>query len=137
MSEAGCPAADATSDSGPDHLPPAPMQSAQCSAVRGGPAGRRSHPGRREMETDYRLDYISLLNMPSIATKNIYLYGSYILYIHTELTLCLYWVVCQINIFGICLGSLLDIHIHRHIHICHFALWRASIDNYILHSVHL
>lgn len=52
VSEAGCPAADAASDSGPDHLPPAPMQSAQCSAVRGGPAGRRSHPGRREMETD-------------------------------------------------------------------------------------
>lgn len=54
MSVVGCPAADATSDSGPDHLPPAPMQSAQCSAVRGGPAGRRSHPGRRAMETDYR-----------------------------------------------------------------------------------
>lgn len=46
--EAGSPAADATSDSGPDHLPPAPGQSAQCSVVIGGPAGRRSHPGRRE-----------------------------------------------------------------------------------------
>lgn len=52
VSEAGSPAADATSDSGPDHPPPAPRQSAQCSAVRGGPAGKRSHPGRREMETD-------------------------------------------------------------------------------------
>lgn len=59
MSEAGCPAADATSDSGPDHLLLAPMQSAQYSAMRGGPAGRRSHPGRKEIETDYRLDYIS------------------------------------------------------------------------------
>lgn len=51
VSVAGCPAADATSGSGPDHLPPAPRQSAQCSAVRGGPAGRRRHPGRREKGT--------------------------------------------------------------------------------------
>lgn len=48
VSGAGSPAADATSDSGPDHLPPAPMQSALCSAVRGGPAGRRSHPGEEK-----------------------------------------------------------------------------------------
>lgn len=68
MSEAGYPAADATSDSGPDHLPPAPMQSAQCSAVTGGPAGRRSHPGR-EMETDWRLKYISTVRIHSIATQ--------------------------------------------------------------------
>lgn len=63
VSEAGCPAADATSDSGPDLLPPALMQSAQCSAVRGGPAGRRSHPGRREMQTNYRLHYIFSTNI--------------------------------------------------------------------------
>lgn len=58
MSVAGSPAADATSDSGPDHLPPAPKQSAQCSAARGGPAGRRLHPGRKQMEADERLEYI-------------------------------------------------------------------------------
>lgn len=52
VSEAGCPAADATSDSGQDHRPPAPRQSARCSAERGGPAGRRSHPARRDMEND-------------------------------------------------------------------------------------
>lgn len=51
VSEAGCPAAGAASDSGPGPLPPAPTQSAQCNAVRGGPAERRSHPGRREMQT--------------------------------------------------------------------------------------
>lgn len=50
VSEAGSPAADVTSDSGLDHLPPASRQSAQCSAVRGGPAGRRSHPEGREIE---------------------------------------------------------------------------------------
>lgn len=103
MSEAGCPAADATSDSGPDHLPQAPTQSARCSAVRGGPAGRRSHPGRREMQTNYRLNYISSINV-ALQQKDMYLmYESYFL---TELTLCFYWVVCQIDIFDICLGSL-------------------------------
>lgn len=51
VSEAGSLATDATSDSGPDRLPPAPRQNAQCSAVRGGPAGMRSHPGLREKET--------------------------------------------------------------------------------------
>lgn len=54
----GSLATDATSDSGPDHLPPAPKQSAQCSAVRGGPAGRRSHPGRRKIQGDERPEYI-------------------------------------------------------------------------------
>lgn len=52
VSEAGSPAVDATSDSGLVHLPPVLRQSAQCSAVRGDPAGRRSHPGGEEMETD-------------------------------------------------------------------------------------
>lgn len=60
MSVAGFPAADATSDSGPDHLPPTPKQSAQCSAARAGPAGRRLHPGRKQMEADERPEYISL-----------------------------------------------------------------------------
>lgn len=45
VSGAGCPAVDSASDSGLDHLPPAPRRSAQCSAVRGGLAGMRSHPG--------------------------------------------------------------------------------------------
>lgn len=53
VSEVGCPAAGAASDSGPEPLPPAPMQSAQCNAVRGGPAERRLHPGRRGMQTSY------------------------------------------------------------------------------------
>lgn len=52
VSVADSPATDATSDSGPAHLPPAPKQSAQCSAMRGGPAGRRSHPGRKQMEAE-------------------------------------------------------------------------------------
>lgn len=51
VSGVGCPAAGAASDSGPEPLPPAPTQSAQCNAVRGGPAERRLHPGRREMQT--------------------------------------------------------------------------------------
>lgn len=57
MSVAGSPATDATSDSGPDHLPPTPTQSARCSAVKGGPAGKRSHPRGNEMEADERLGY--------------------------------------------------------------------------------
>lgn len=69
VSEADSPAADATSDSGPDHLPPAPRQSAQCSAVRGGPAGRRSHPGRKDTETDQGLKFISTVRIHWVATK--------------------------------------------------------------------
>lgn len=61
VSEAGCPAAAATSDSGPDHLPPALKQSARCSAARGDPARRTSHPGKREMGTDYMLAFIYIL----------------------------------------------------------------------------
>lgn len=47
-SEAGYPAAGATSESDPDHRPPALKQSAQCSAVRGDLARRTSHPGEWE-----------------------------------------------------------------------------------------
>lgn len=54
MSEVGCPAADAASDSGPEPQPPAPTQSAQCNAARGGPAERILHPGRREVQTSYK-----------------------------------------------------------------------------------
>lgn len=54
VSEVGCPAAGAASGSGPEPLPPAPTQSAQCNAVRDGPAERRLHPGRREMQTSYK-----------------------------------------------------------------------------------
>lgn len=54
VSEVGCPAAGAASDSGPEPLPPAPTQSAQCNAVRGGPAERILHPGGREMQTSYK-----------------------------------------------------------------------------------
>lgn len=53
VSEVGCPAADAASGSGPEPQPPAPTQSAQCNAVRVGPAERRSHPGKREMQAGY------------------------------------------------------------------------------------
>lgn len=53
VSEVGCPAADAASGSGPEPQPPAPTQSAQCNAVKVGPAERRSHPGKR-MQTSYK-----------------------------------------------------------------------------------
>lgn len=53
VSEVGCPAADAASGSGPEPQPPAPTQSAQCNAVRVGPAERRSHPGKREVKPSY------------------------------------------------------------------------------------
>lgn len=96
VSEVGSPAADATSGSGPDRLPPAPGQSAQCSAVRGGPAGRRSHPGRRDMETDKRLKCISTVRTHCTATKTIYLV--YVAYFYPELSPCLYRIVCQIDI---------------------------------------
>lgn len=59
VSEAGSPGADATSGAAPDRLPPGLRQSAQCIAVRGGPAVRKSHPGGREMETDKSIKYIS------------------------------------------------------------------------------
>ena len=49
MSKVGSPVAVATSDSAPDHLPQVLRQSALCSVVRGGPAVRRSHPGRRDI----------------------------------------------------------------------------------------
>lgn len=67
VSEAGYPAADATSDSDPDHLPPALKQSARCSAVRGGPARRTSHPGEWETGAAQRLGYILPTNIPWIA----------------------------------------------------------------------
>lgn len=54
VSEVGCPAADAASGSGPEPQPPAPTQSAQCNAVRVGPAERRSHPGKREVKPSYK-----------------------------------------------------------------------------------
>lgn len=54
VSEVGCPAADAASGSGPEPQPPAPTQSAQCNAVKVGPAERKSHPGKREMQTSYK-----------------------------------------------------------------------------------
>lgn len=49
--EAGCPAADVTSEFDPDHRPPALKQSARYSAVRGDPARRTSHPGWGETDT--------------------------------------------------------------------------------------
>ncbi len=102
VSGAGSPAADATSDSGPDHLPPAPTQNAQCSAVRGGPAGRRSHPGRRQIEIDFH-------SKNTLYCNNIYLiYGGYF---HSKFTLCLCRVVCQMFILLICFGSLLAIFV--------------------------
>lgn len=69
VSEAGCPAAAATSDSGPDHPPPALKQSARCSAVRGDPARRTSHPGKREMGTDYMSAFTCILLQKNVHTS--------------------------------------------------------------------
>lgn len=64
VSEAGSPAAAATSDDGPLHLPLALKQNARCSAARGDPAGMRLHPKRGEIEQ---------LNFNTIPFKNIVL----------------------------------------------------------------
>lgn len=69
-SEVGCPAADAASGSGPEPQPPAPMQSAQCNAVRVGPAERRSHPGKRELQASYKEYNMSANNCICVCSLN-------------------------------------------------------------------
>ena len=97
VSKAGCPATDAASDSGPGRLPPAPMRNAQCSAVRGGPARTRSHPAKeRGKLITSQIPHPPWIYSISNCNKDRYwVCGGYF---HTELTQCLYNVVCDIGL---------------------------------------
>lgn len=124
VSRVGSPAAEVTFDTVQGHQAPAWGQSAQCSAVRGGPAGRRSHPGWKNGGNQLAP---KIFQKEKIATNTLIYGGNNPTCLH-----CIFYshrFVIVISLWRVLPYPILQCHF------CHLEQWRASL--YRLHSVQL